>query len=163
MGEFRRKMKKHMRFDLVTYDPDAMLNIIVRQQRDQAVIEANAAECRPTAKRRHARSIAAAGIQPHESGANEHNSRENDKANGVKAEGNRRYDNNERFVFDKQEHKLWAFPQSQQKMAGKGVHGQSHGQTPIQQRQSTNGPAQHTRSNTTGTATAFVTLRASGY
>ena len=39
-----------------------MFNIIAKKLRDQVVIEANNAERRQTAKRRDARSIAAAGI-----------------------------------------------------------------------------------------------------
>ena len=31
--EFRRKVEKKMRFDLVTHDPDALFNIIARQHR----------------------------------------------------------------------------------------------------------------------------------
>ena len=53
-------------------------------------------------------------------------------------------------------------PRSQQCKAGKCVHGQSHGQTPVQQQQPTNGPAQHTRSKKTGMAPASATPRASG-
>ena len=45
--------------------------------------------------------------------------------------------------------KQWDCPQSQQGNVGKGVHGQSHGQTPIQQQQFTNGPPLRTRSKTT--------------
>ena len=56
--ELRRKVEKKMRFDLVTHDPDALFNNIVKQQRDQAVVEANDAERRQTAKRRDARSVA---------------------------------------------------------------------------------------------------------
>ena len=52
---------------------------------------------------------------------------------------------------------------NQQGKAGKGVHGQSHGQTPIHQQQSTGGPAQYTRSKTTGMAPASATPQASGY
>eukprot|EP00904_Undaria_pinnatifida_P005886 jgi/Undpi1/2427/HiC_scaffold_13.g05808.m1 len=54
-------------------------------------------------------------------------------------------------------------PQSQQGKAGKGVHGQSHGQTPVQQQQSPSGPAQHNRSKTTGMAPVTATPRASAY
>ena len=109
---FRRKMEKKMRFDLVTHDPDALFNIIAKQQQDQAIIEANYAERRQTAKRRDARSMAAAGTKPHGSAADEHDSRENTKAAGVKAERNRRYDNNERFVRGEQGLKQWDCPQS---------------------------------------------------
>ena len=55
-------------------------------------------------------------------------------------------------------------PQSQQRNAGKVVHGKSHGRTPIQQQQqSTSGPDQHARSKTTGMATASATPRAGGH
>ena len=39
--EFRRKVEREMRFNLVVHDPDALLNIIDQQRQDQAVIEAN--------------------------------------------------------------------------------------------------------------------------
>ena len=129
----------------------------------EMVIEANDTERRQTAKRRDARSMAAAGTRPHGSAADEHDSRESTKAAGVTAEQNRRYDNNECFVCGKQGHKPWDCPQSQQGKAGKGVHDQSHGQTPAQQQQSTNGPAPHTWSKTTGMALASATPQASGY
>ena len=61
--ELRPKVEKNMRFDLVTHDPDPLYNIIAKQQRDQAVIEANGAERRQSAKRRDARSMAAAGTK----------------------------------------------------------------------------------------------------
>ena len=139
--EFRRKVEKKTRFDLVTYDPNALFNIIAKQQRNQVLIEASDAERRQTPKRGGARSMAAAGTAPQESVADEHGSRENTKAAGVKAERNRQYDNNECFVYGKQGHKQWDCPQSQQGNAGKGAHDQSHGQTPTQQQRSTNGPA----------------------
>ena len=81
----------------------------------------------------------------------------------MKAEQNPRYDNNEGFAYGKQGHKQWDRPQNQPGKAGKGVHGQSHGQTPIQRQQSTNGPAQHVLSKTTGMAPVSATARASGY
>ena len=126
--ELLRKMEKNMRFGLVTHDPDALFNIIAKQQRDQAVIEANDAERRQTAKRRDPRSVADAGTKLQGSAADEHDSLKSAKAAGVKAEWNRRYDN-KCFVCVKQGHKQWDCPQSQQGKAGKGV----HGQTPIQQ------------------------------
>ena len=61
--EFRRKVERKMRFGLVTHDPDTIFSIIGEQQRDQAVIEANSAVCRQTAKGRGARSVAAAGTK----------------------------------------------------------------------------------------------------
>ena len=44
----------------------------------------------------------------------------------MKAERNRRYENNECFVSGKQGHKQWDCPQSQQGKAEKVVRGQSH-------------------------------------
>ena len=64
MPEFRRKVERKMRFDLVKHDPDALLSIIVKQHKDQAVVEANDAERRQTAKQRDARSVAVAGTKP---------------------------------------------------------------------------------------------------
>ena len=81
----------------------------------------------------------------------------------MKAERNRRYDNSECFVCGKQGYKQRDCPQNQQGKTGKGVHGQSHVQTPIQQEQSKSGPAQLTPSKTTGMAPASATPRASGY
>ena len=120
-----------MRFDLVTHDPDALFSIIAKQQRDQAVIEANDAVRRQKAKRRDARSVAVAGTAPQGSTALGHDSRESAKAAGVNAERNRRYDNKECFVCGKQGHKQRDCPQSQEGKAGKGVHCQTHGQTPV--------------------------------
>ena len=102
-------------------------------------------------------------IRSEVSAADEHDSRENFQAAGVKAEQNRRYDNNECFVFGKQEHKQWDSPQSPQGKAGKGVHDQSHDQIATDWRQSTKGHAQHTRSKTTGMAPASATPRAGEY
>ena len=67
--ECLRKVKRKTRFDLATHVPDALFNIIARQQRDQAVIEANDAERRQTAKRRDSRSVTTAGTKPQGSAA----------------------------------------------------------------------------------------------
>ena len=75
-----------MRFDLVN-DPDAMFSIIAKQQRDQAVFEANDAERRQTAKRRDARSMAHPGTKPRGSAADEHDSPESAEAASVKESG----------------------------------------------------------------------------
>ena len=48
--EFRRKLEKNMRFDLVTHDPGALFSIIAKQLRDPDVIEANDAVHQQTAK-----------------------------------------------------------------------------------------------------------------
>ena len=58
--EFRRKVEIEMRFNLVLHDPDALFKIIDQQRWDQAVIEANDAARRQTAKRHDDRSVAAA-------------------------------------------------------------------------------------------------------
>ena len=93
--ELRRKVEKKMRCDLETHDPDALFSMIATQQRVQAVIEANNAVRRQTAKRRDARSVAVEGTKPQGSTAHGHDSCESAKASGVKAERNRPYDNNE--------------------------------------------------------------------
>ena len=112
--EFRCKVEEKMRFDLVTHDPDALFSIIAKQQRDGAIIEANDAVHRQTAKRRDARSVAVAGTKPQGSTADGYDSRKSAKAAGVKAERSRRYDNKECFVCGKQGHKQRDCPQSQQ-------------------------------------------------
>ena len=96
--EFRRKVEKNMRLYLVTHAPDAFFNIVAKQQRNQAVIEANDAERRQTEQRRDSRSMAAAGTKLQGRAVDEHDSRENVKAAGVKPDRSRRYDNNECFV-----------------------------------------------------------------
>ena len=97
------------------------------------MIEANDAARRQTAKWRDARSVAAAEIKLQGNAADKHDASQSAKTAGVKEERNRRYDNNECFVCGKQGHKRWDCPRSQQGKAGKGVHGQSHGQDPKQQ------------------------------
>ena len=61
--EVRREVEKKIRYDIVTHDPDASLIMIAKQQRNQAVVEANDAVRQQTAKR-NARSVAVAGIKP---------------------------------------------------------------------------------------------------
>ena len=107
-----------------------LFNIIDQQRRDQAVIEANDAARRQTATRRDARSVAAAGTKLQGNAADKPNGSQSANTAGVKAERNRRFENNECFVCGKQGRKQWDCPQSQQGKAGKGVHGQSHGQDP---------------------------------
>ena len=110
--KFLRKVERKMRFDLVTHDPDTLFNVIAKQQRGQAVFEADDVEGRKTAKRRDAMSVAVAGTTPQGSTADGHDSRESAKAASEKAERNRRYDNNECFVCGKQEREQWNCPQS---------------------------------------------------
>ena len=54
-------------------------------------------------------------------------------------------------------------PKASRAKAGKGIYGQTHGQTPVQQEQSPSGLAQHIRSTTIGMAPATATPRASAY
>ena len=161
--EFSRKVEKKTRFDLVTHDPDAMFNIIAKQQRDKAVAETKDAERRQTAKRRDPRSVAAAGPIRRELVPTGTTHARVPRLLVKKQSGIVGTTNNECFVCGKQGHKQRDCPRSQQGTGGKGVHAQSKGQIPIQQQQSTNGPAQHTRSKKTGMAPAPATLRASGY
>ena len=92
------------------------------------MIEANDAARRQTAKRRDARSKAAVETKLQGNAADKHDGSQSAKTAGVKAERNRRYENNECFVCGNQGHKQWDCPQSQQSNAGKGVHGQSQDQ-----------------------------------
>ena len=131
--EVRRKVERETRFNLVVHDPDALFNIIDQQRRDQAVIEANDAARRQTATRRDARSVAAAGTKLQGNAADKPDGSQSAKTAGVKAERNRRYENNECSVCGKQDHKQWDCPQSQRGKARKGVHGQSHVQATKQQ------------------------------
>ena len=107
--------------------------------------------------------MAAAETKPQGRAADKHDSRENATAASVKSAQNRRHGNKECVGCGKLGHKQWSCPQSEKGEAGKGVHGQSHDQTPTQQRQSTNGPAQHARIKATGMAPASDTPRASVY
>ena len=119
--ELRRKVEKEMRYNLIVHDPDALFNIIDQQRRDQDVFEANDAARRQTAKHRDARSVAAAGTKLQGNAAGKHDASQRAKTAGVKAERNRRYENNERFACGKQSHKRWDCPRSQQGRAGKCV------------------------------------------
>ena len=94
------------------------------------MIEANDAARRQSATRRAARSVAAAGTKIQGYAADKADGSQSAKTAGVKAERNRRYENNECFVCGNQGYKQWYCPQSQQGKAGKGVHGQSHGLDP---------------------------------
>ena len=89
-------------------------NIIDQQRRDQAVNEANDAARQQTATRRDARSVAAAETKLQGNAADKPNGSQSTKTAGVKAERNRRYENNEYFVCGKQGHKQWDCPESQQ-------------------------------------------------
>ena len=101
-----------MKFNLVMHDPDALFNIIDQQRRDQTVIEANDAARRQRATHRDARSVAAAGTKLQGNAADKQGGSQSAKTAGVKAERNRRYENNECFVCGKQGHKQWVCPQS---------------------------------------------------
>ena len=105
--ESRRKVEREMRFNHLVHDPDALFNIIDQQRRDQAVIEANDAARRQTATRRDARSVAAAGTKLQGNAADKPNGSQSANTAGVKAERNRRFENNECFVCGKQGRKQW--------------------------------------------------------
>ena len=66
-----------------------------QQRRDQGMTEANDAERRETATRRDARSMAAAGTNLQGNAADKPDGSQSAKNAGVKAERNRRYENNE--------------------------------------------------------------------
>ena len=70
--EFRRKVEREMRFNLVVHHPDALFNIIDQRRRDQGVIEANDAARRQRATQRDARSVAAAGTKLQGKAADKH-------------------------------------------------------------------------------------------
>ena len=105
--EFRRKVEREMRFNLLVHDPDALFNIIDQQRRDQAVTEANDAARRQTATRRDAISVAAAGTKLQGNAADKPDGSQSAKTAGLKAERTRRYENKECFVCGKQGHKQW--------------------------------------------------------
>ena len=63
--------------------------------------------------------MAVEGNKPQESTADGHDSRESANAAGVKAERNRRYDDNDCFVCCQQGHKQWDCPESPQGRTGK--------------------------------------------
>ena len=109
--EFRRKVEREMRFNLVVHDLDSLFNIIYQQRRDQAVIEANDAARRQTITWRDVRLVAAAGTKLQGNVGDKPDGSQSAKAAGVKAEWNRRYENNECFVCGKQGHKQWVCPQ----------------------------------------------------
>ena len=111
--EFRRKVERRIRFDLVAHDPEALYIIIAKRLRDQAGIAANDAERRHTAGRRDARWVATAGTKSKGSTADRDDTSGRAKAAGVKAERNRRYDNKEWLVCGKEGHKHRDCPQSQ--------------------------------------------------
>ena len=83
-----------MRFNLIVHDPDALLNVIDKQRRDQGVIEANGAARRQAATRRDTRSVAASGTKLQGNAADKPDGSQSAEAAGVKAERNRRYENN---------------------------------------------------------------------
>lgn len=59
--EFIRNVERNMCSEFVTHDPDALFNTIVKQLRDEAIIEANDAKHRQTANRRDARLVGGTG------------------------------------------------------------------------------------------------------
>ena len=111
--EFRRKVEREMRLNLVVHDPDALFNIIDQQRRDRAVIEVNDAARRQKAAQRDARSVDAAE-RTCRALLLTNSTEARVQTAGVKAERNRRYENMECFVCGKQGYKQWDCPQGQQ-------------------------------------------------
>ena len=103
--EFRRKVEKGMRFNLVVHDPDALFNIIDQQRQDQYVVETKDAIHRQTATWRDSRSVTGAVTKLQGNPADKPNRSQSAKTAGVIAERNRRYENNECFHCGKQGHK----------------------------------------------------------
>ena len=122
---FRGKVESEMIFNLVVHDPDALINIIGHQRRDQAVIEADDAARGQSATQRDPRSVAAAGTKLQDIAADKHDGSQRTKTAGATAERNRRHENNACFVCGKQGHKQWDGLQRQQGKTEKGVNGQS--------------------------------------
>ena len=81
---------------------------------------------------------------------------ENAKAAVVEAKRSHRYDNSKCSYVASRDTSSGTAPKASRVRRGK-VHDQSHGQFPTQQQQSTNGPAQHTRSKTTRMASSSAT------
>ena len=81
--EFCHKVEREMRFNLVVHDPAALFYIIDQQRRDKAMIEANDAASRQTAKRRDARSVAVAETKLQGNAADKHDASQSTKTAGV--------------------------------------------------------------------------------
>ena len=84
--EFRRKVEREMRFNLVVHGTDAVFNIVDRQQQNQAVIESNDAARRQTTAGRDARSMGSAGTKLQGSDADEYDASQSAKTAEMKAE-----------------------------------------------------------------------------
>ena len=96
--EFRPKVDREVRFDVAMRYPDALLDRNARQERNQAVFEANDAVRWQVAKRRNAKSVAAAGTKPQIIAAEEYNSLKSANVAGVEAEQIRGYDSKRYFT-----------------------------------------------------------------
>ena len=97
--EFRSKVEREMRFNLVVQYPDTLFNITNQQRRDQAVIEANDAARRQTATLGDAMLVAAPGAKLYGNAADEPDRSQSANTAGVKAERKRQYEYNECFVY----------------------------------------------------------------
>ena len=129
-----------MRICLGAHEPGALLSVIAKQRQDQAVPERSDAAHRQTPKRREARSMAAAGTKPPVCAAHKHDSSEIAKAAGLKAERNRRH-GNKCFSWASKVIGSVIAPKVNSIRGENAFHGQSQGQSPKQQLQSTSGPA----------------------
>ena len=85
--------------------------------------------------------MAAAGTKPLACATHEHDSSEITKAAGLKAERNRRHDNNKCFSLASKVIGSVTAPKVNRIGRENAFHGQSNGQSPKEQLQSTSGPA----------------------
>lgn len=76
----------NMRLLFKRHDLNALVSTFAKQQRGQAAVKAFDTARRLTVRRRNARSVAGARTMPHGSAARNHDTPENAKAAGLKAE-----------------------------------------------------------------------------
>lgn len=124
-AEDKRKPRLYFR----THDSGALFSLTAKRQRGQAVIKANHAARRQTARRLDATLVRAATTKPGGSAASEKSTPEGANAALLEGERNRRHDNNECMCVACKSHATALTPKS----SGDGVNAQSHGQSPEQQ------------------------------
>ena len=107
--EFRRKVEREMRFNLVVHDPDALFNIIDQQRRDQAVVEVNDAARRQRATQPDARSVAA-GTKLQGNAADKHYRSQRAKTAGVKSRAEPSVREQRVFCLCQARYKQWDYP-----------------------------------------------------
>ena len=128
------------------HDPDALLNIIHQQRPDQAMIEANDTARRQTATWRDARSVAAAGTKLQGNAADKPDGSQSAKIAGLKAERNRRYENNECFVWASKVTSIRTAPKASRARRGKAFMARATARTPSSSSISSSSNPQRSRS-----------------